>query len=249
MFRESSKLFIYLCYDSTINWVYGMINKVFLYLLEKRNASIQELTSRYRIARETILDYIRSLGDIVVVQNDHIIVSNPILMAVHLLSRGLSFKKVARHLTWKDFEEFTAEILKAHGYSVIRNLRLTRPVRLEIDVIGIDPGSRRGLIIDCKHWARGISRSVLKEIACKHLERTTKFIRYISWAKPKYPIVGRISKVYPIIVTLTTPIIRVVDNVLIVSIQEFNQFLVDLPIVIDTYGVSPLKIGQASNDQ
>lgn len=220
-----------------------MINEVFLYLLEKRNASVEELTSRYRISRETLLDHVRTLGNILVVKNDHIIVSNPILMAIHLLSRGLSFKKVARHLTWKDFEEFSAEILKAHGYYVICNLKLTRPVRLEIDVIGIDPGSGRGMVIDCKHWARGISRSVLKEIAYKHHERTAKLIRYISWARPKHPILGRMSKAYPIIVTLTTPTIRVVDNVLIVSIQEFNQFLLDLPLVLDTYGVTPLKIG------
>ena len=162
--------------------------------------------------------------------------------AIFLIKKGVSFKQVSKYLDWKDFEKISAEILSAHGYVVINNFRLTKPVMLEIDVIGIDQGSGRGIIIDCKHWSRGIYRSALIEIATKHIERIRKLLNHLSWAKTKWKYFKFLKEAIPVIVTLTTPSIRFYENTLIVSIQELNQVLNDIYLVLDTFNIKPIKV-------
>ena len=222
-----------------------MIEELLLKLLEKRNAKISDLVEEIGVSELIVKRVISEYKDVLRFTGEGMItVTEPIKLADHLIRRGLSFKKVARWLSWKDFEELSAKILSAHNYRVIRNLLMTKPVRLEIDVVGIDPGSGKGIFIDCKHWTRGVSRSALMEIADKQKIRVAKLLKYISWVKPRYRVLGYLKKAYPLIITLTTPRLRVYDNVLIASIQELNQLLLDFDIVIDTYNIQPLMLNQ-----
>ena len=68
--------------------------------------------------------------------------------ALFALKEGAPIEEVSTYLDWKDFEGLTAKVLESKGFSVIRNLVLTKP-RMEIDVIGINHGV--ALLIDCKH--------------------------------------------------------------------------------------------------
>ncbi len=221
-----------------------MLEELLLKLLEKRNVGVKELVEELGVSESIIKRVVSEYRDVLSLTDDNrIIVVEPIKLADQLIRRGLSFKKVARWLSWKDFEELSAKILAAHNYRVIRNLLMTKPVRLEIDVVGIDPGSGRGIFIDCKHWTRGVSRSALMEIADKQRTRVIKLLKYLSWVKPRYRLLGYLRKAYPVIITLTTPRLRVYNGVLIASIQELNQVLIDFDIVVDIYNVQPLMIG------
>ncbi len=218
-----------------------MINDILLKILELREASVKELSETYGLATEVIKEHLLKYRDAVIIEGGRIVVKNPIGLADRLIRSGVSFKRVSRHLSWRDFEALSAKILAAHGYHVIRNLMMTKPIRLEIDVAGIDVGSGRGLFIDCKHWTRGIGSSALAEIALKQKIRVEKLLKNLSWIKPKYRMLSYLKKAYPIVITLTTPKIRVYEGVLILSIQELNRALIDLEMIIDTFKLEPIK--------
>lgn len=228
--------------DNKELYVMMSMKQLYFALLKHREISIKDLSELLGLDERILYSKIKELGRYVTIVNNKIKLNDPLLFAIQLLKQGYSFKDVTKYLDWHDFEKFSAEILGAHKYIVKTNFRLTKPVRLEIDVIGIDLGSGRGIFIDCKHWIHGISRKTLMEIAEKHILRIKKFIKYYSWAKPKWTYFRYLRKIVPIIVTLTTPSIRMHENVLIVSIQELNSTLLDLNMVLDLFGIEPIPV-------
>jgi len=214
----------------------------YLMLLKYRKILLHDLSSLTSIPEEVLIDKLREIKNIISIRDHEIIVEKPLELALYLLRKGLSFKEVSRYIDWRDFEKVTAEILGSHNYVILTNLIVTKPVRFEIDVIGVDTGSGRGIFIDCKHWSRGVSRSSLIDIISKHVERINKFVRYFNWVKNKWIYFRYLREIIPVIVTLTTPSIRVYDNVLVVSIQEFNQFLTDIYRVLEILDLKPVKI-------
>ncbi len=214
----------------------------YLMLLKYRKILLHDLSNLTSIPEEVLIDKLREIKNIISIRDHEIIVEKPLELALYLLRKGLSFKEVSRYIDWRDFEKVTAEILGSHNYVILTNLIVTKPVRFEIDVIGVDTGSGRGIFIDCKHWSRGVSRSSLIDIISKHVERINKFVRYFNWVKNKWIYFRYLREIIPVIVTLTTPSIRVYDNVLVVSIQEFNQFLTDIYRVLEILDLKPVKI-------
>ncbi len=218
------------------------MSELYLLILKYRRVGIDRLSEETALPVEVIRRRLESIGEYVRVSNDIVELVNPLGLADKLIRSGVSYKRVSRYLDWRDFEELSSRILSAHRYSIYRNFRLTKPVMLEIDVIGIDPGSGRGLFIDCKHWTHGIYRKALIEYAEKQYMRVLKLIKYLSWAKSKWHMFNQLRSAIPLIVTLTTPSLRMHSGVLIVSIQELNQVLIDLDYVLDFFGVRPIVV-------
>ncbi len=133
------------------------------------------------------------------------------LMAVH---NGVDVVNLCSKINWHDFELFSSEIMKYHGYTVYTNFRLKNP-RREIDVIGIK--SQKALLIDCKHWQKN-SISGLKQIVEKQKNRSILFVQ-----KSKM----NIENAFPIILTFLPNDFGYVDGVPIVSIDKLNSFLLD----------------------
>jgi hypothetical protein len=211
-------------------------------ILKRREISIDELSELTGLSRKILLEKLSSLNKYVSMAGERVVLEKPLILAIDLLRRGYSFKDVSKYLDWRDFEKFSAEILSGHRYVVKTNFRLTRPVMLEIDVIGIDIGSGRGIFIDCKHWTHGISKSMLINIADKHFNRIEKFTKYFSWARNKWYYFKYLRRIIPLIVTLTRPSVRVHNNVLIVSIEELNSVLLNIDEILDVFGVTPIRI-------
>ncbi len=78
-------------------------------------------------------------------------VFNKLTIALIAIHNGINVVDICRKINWHDFELFSSEIMKYHGYNVFTNFRLNNP-RREIDVIGIK--SQNALLIDCKHWKK-----------------------------------------------------------------------------------------------
>ncbi len=221
-----------------------ILYKVYLEILRHRKILFNELLNLTSLPREVLDESLKNLGELIEFRDETIYLKKPLDLALLLLRKGFSAKEISRYLDWKDFEKVSAEILSRHRYMVKTNFMATKPVRLEIDVIGVDIGSGRSLFIDCKHWSRGVSRSALREIIDKHVERIGKFTKYYSWFRDKWYYFRYIEYIVPLIITLTTPSLRCYRNTLVVSIQEFNQFLLDIYSVLDTFDIEPYRVKQ-----
>jgi len=93
----------------------------------------------------------------------------PVLAALDLIASGVPEEEAAQSLTWRDFEGFCAQLLRASGYSVRENVYLSRP-RAQIDLVATGP--LFVISLDCKHWKRAPSRSALEGFALAQLRRS-----------------------------------------------------------------------------
>ena len=141
-------------------------------------------------------------------------IHNKLAIALIAVYNGVDLVSICSKINWHDFELFSSEIMKAHGYAVYTNYRLNNP-RREIDIVGIK--SQKALLIDCKHWKKN-SLTGLKHIAEKQKSRSMLFLK-----KTKM----NIKNAFPIILTFLPGAIQFIDGIPIVSINTLNSFLMD----------------------
>jgi hypothetical protein len=151
------------------------------------------------------------------------------------LQKGCDIENISRSLSWKDFEGLTSEILELNGYSTKTNVHFSKPRRMQIDVIGAN--NNLAIVADCKHWKRyslsSISSYTEKQIRrTKILCRARKRIRY------------NISHAIPIILTLYSVDIKLIDGVPIVPISKFKSFIEDVSLYLSDIRVISAKIGR-----
>ncbi|MGN6560117.1 MAG: NERD domain-containing protein [Candidatus Nitrosocosmicus sp.] len=139
---------------------------------------------------------------------------NKLTIALIAIHNGVDVVNICSKLNWHDFELFSSELLKIHGYSVYSNFRLTKPKR-EIDVIGIK--QRKALLFDCKHWKKK-SITGLKQIIEKQKNRCKLFLQTSKMD---------IENAYPIILTFLPNNNEFIDGVPVVSINKLNSFLLE----------------------
>jgi hypothetical protein len=214
--------------------------RILEFLLSKRRALVGEVASLLGYSESLVTEVVERYSDLVKLVGEEVIVVNSIELALTLSERGVELKRISEYLNWRDFEAFTSRILEESGYQVERSVKLTTPVRFEIDVLGIDPVSGIGLVVDCKHWSIA-SRSRLLEAAERHYERVEKLVKYYSRVKQLYRVLEKATRLVPVVITLTTPSIRVYSRVLFASIRELPAFLRDLHVILDHYEVEPIS--------
>lgn len=105
----------------------------------------------------------------------------PVLAALDLIASGVPEEEAARSLTWKDFEGFCAQLLRASGYVVRENVCLSRP-RAQIDLVATGP--LFVINLDCKHWKRAPSHSALEGFALAQLRRSRLLRRSLDDPRP-----------------------------------------------------------------
>jgi len=153
--------------------------------------------------------------DIKITDNKIVIsIRNKLAIALIAVYNGVDLATICSKINWHDFELFSSELMRFHGYAVYTNFRLTSPSR-EIDIVGIK--SQRALLIDCKHWKKN-SLTGLKHIAEKQKSRGNLFLK-----KAKM----NIKNAFPIILTFLPSTIQFIDGIPIVSINTLNSFLLD----------------------
>jgi Holliday junction resolvase-like predicted endonuclease len=139
---------------------------------------------------------------------------NKLSIALIAINKGINVVDISSKLNWHDFELFSSELLKYHGYTVYTNFRLKNPKR-EIDIIGIK--SQKALLIDCKHWKKK-SITGLKQIVENQKNRSKLFIQ-------KSNI--KVQNVFPIVLTFLPNGNSFINGVPIISINKLNSFLLD----------------------
>ncbi len=130
-------------------------------------------------------------------------------------------QQVARALTWQEFEAFTEECLRTVGFDTQKGLIVEDDSRRwQIDVIA--KKSPMILAIDCKHWESPGYESKLSNAAEHQKLALQALIRQMA-ARGEIGREGLLA--LPMILTLFEPRARVVGGVVVVSIEQFGDFL------------------------
>jgi hypothetical protein len=138
------------------------------------------------------------------------------------LQKGCDIENISRSLSWKDFEALTSEILVLNGYSTKTNVYFSKPRRMQIDVIGAN--NNLAIVADCKHWKR-YSLSSISSYAEQQIRRT----KILCSARR---IRHNISHAIPIILTLYSMDVKLIDGVPIVPISKFKSFIEDVSLYL-----------------
>ena len=143
-------------------------------------------------------------------------------LAMLALQRGCDIESISKSVSWKDFEALGSEILSLCGYLTRTNIRLSKPRRIEIDVIGVN--QKLAIVADCKHWRR-YSISSISSYAEKQAQRTKILLKAKGRTKQ-----GCIARGIPIILTLYSMDVEFIDGVPIVPISKFKSFIEDVSL-------------------
>jgi hypothetical protein len=143
-------------------------------------------------------------------------------LAVLALQRGCDIEGISKSINWKDFEALASEILSLCGYHCRTNIRLSKPRRIEIDVVGIN--HKLAIVADCKHWRRYSPLSISSYVE-KQTERTIILLETKGRTK-QYSI----DHAIPIILTLYSMNVEFIDGVPIIPIHKFRSFVEDVTL-------------------
>ena len=157
-------------------------------------------------------------------------------LALRGIELGASPYTVSKFLDWRDFESLVTRYLTLSGWEAIHSLRL-KSRRFELDVIGVNPVSRIGLVIDCKHWSPGYyKKTKLKNTALQHRSKVELLRDEFTFHIAKYPVLKKCVSLVPAVVTLTECVKGFYEGSFIVPIQTFRDFLNNLDIYLDEVG-------------
>jgi hypothetical protein len=130
-------------------------------------------------------------------------------------------QQVARALTWQEFEDFTEECLQTVRFDTQKGVIVKDDSRRwQIDVIARK--SPMILAIDCKHWESPGYESKLSN-AAEHQKLALRALIQQMVARGEVGKEGLLA--LPMILTLFEPRARMVGGVVVVSIEQFSDFL------------------------
>jgi hypothetical protein len=130
-------------------------------------------------------------------------------------------QQVARALTWQEFEAFTQECLQTVGFDTKKGIIVKDDSRRwQIDVIA--KKSPMILAIDCKHWESPGYESKLSN-AAEHQKLALQVLIQRMAARGEVQREGLLA--LPMILTLFEPRTRIVGEVVVISIEQFADFL------------------------
>jgi Holliday junction resolvase-like predicted endonuclease len=151
-------------------------------------------------------------------------------LAEQLVHEGHDPQKVSRTLDWREFEAFAGESLERNGFQIAMHVVFkSRIGRREIDLLAWNDSLL--LVIDCKHWLRGLSHSRARLVAQAQVERAEALAERCDLLKKRGVSNPESRFLMPTILCLSEPREGIVDGVPIVAVSKLISFL---------YGVSPV---------
>jgi hypothetical protein len=156
-------------------------------------------------------------------------------MALVASSLG-SFERVARALTWQEFEAFSEECLATAGFETHKGIVFADDRRRwQVDLTGVK--NRLLLSIDCKHWESPNYASKFNKAVEHQRHSLSPLIHHMRSRGmiDQHDIAG-----LPMIMTLFQPRESILHGVVLVSVAQFSDFLEhitpfdpDLPFIPD----------------
>ena len=146
-------------------------------------------------------------------------------LALYAINQGTDVESVCKVLEWKEFENFTAQVLEKNNFGVKRNFRFKAAQRRwEIDVVAYKEPII--LCIDCKRWLRGWSNSAIKRVAAEQAKRTQVFASSLHLMQQKLDIVNWAkATIFPAILSLFPGPVKFYNDVPVVPILQIQNFV------------------------
>jgi len=200
-----------------------------LKLTVKKSVVHEEIKNEVKMPSNLLSKLLRKLQNdgLIIVEGDAVKATSRqrLELAAKATQLGGDLEKISRLLSWKEFEDIAAEAFARNCYRVTKNLHFKhKSHRWEIDIVGC----RKPFVIcvDCKHWQRALSPSMLEKIVREQISRTKALAEslpnpafktdFSSWDK---------IKALPVVLTLVTGQFKFHHNVPVVSVLQLQDFL------------------------
>jgi len=155
--------------------------------------------------------------------------SQRVKMAVQAFRQAADLERVCQLLSWKEFESIVTEAFEANGYKALKNFHFKQASkRWELDIIGLK--NPLILCVDCKHWKRGLRKAATKKAVEAQIERTQAFAKVL----PNYSQKAKLgdwktATLIPIVMSLTQGPYKFYNDVPIVPVLQFQDFINEFP--------------------
>ena len=182
--------------------------------------NISQIADRAKTTTEQVELILGPMLQLEVPSGAHLTNSARFKLAFEAVRHG-ALQQVARALSWQEFEAFTEECLQTVGFDTQKGTIVKdESRRWQIDVIA--KKSRMILAIDCKHWESPGYESKLSHAAEHQKLAVQALIRQMTAR-------GELGRerilALPIILTLFEPRSRMVDGVVVLSVEQLADFL------------------------
>jgi len=168
-------------------------------------------------------------------------------LAIKAMGLGADIKDICDFLRWQEFEAIAAHSLELNCYVTKKNVRFKHDgKRWEIDVVGC----RKPLVmcIDCKHWRRGISPSVVRKMAIAQSLRVKAFAASFPIAAANFECLKwQSAKFIPIILSLVPFREKFIEGVPVVPVLTLRDFIDQLPLNVELTHYIQRKLGHSRN--
>jgi len=192
-------------------------------------AHISDLAAKCRFSVELTERIIASAPEVALEEATILVLDEKrIQLALRAVRSGADRVKVARLLSWKDFEIFSAKVFSAFGYQIATNVRLKfHRRRMEIDLVAQRYSSL--VAVDCKHWKNVLSGQRMARVANEQDLRAECLARFLSeqWGPGEVCV-----RVLPVVVCLYEPRQRFFNGCPLVSVTNLPSFVEQLPAEI-----------------
>ena len=197
-----------------------MIVETLKYTRSDKLLNISQIADRAKTTTEQVELILGPMLQLEVPSGAHLTNSARFKLAFEAVRHG-ALQQVARALSWQEFEAFTEECLQTVGFDTRKGIIVKDDSRRwQIDVIA--KKSRMILAIDCKHWeSPGYDSKLIK--AADHQKLALHALIQQMTGRGDVEREGVFA--LPIILTLFEPRSRLVDGAVVVSVEQFADFL------------------------
>jgi len=182
--------------------------------------NISQIADRAKTTTEQVELILGPMLQLEVPSGAHLTNSARFKLAFEAVRHG-ALQQAARALSWQEFEAFIEECLQTVGFDTQKGTIIKdESRRWQIDVIA--KKSRMILAIDCKHWeSPGYDSKLTK--AADHQKLALHALIQQMTGRGDVEREGVFA--LPIILTLFEPRSRLVDGAVVVSVEQFADFL------------------------
>ena len=197
-----------------------MIVETLKYTRSDKLLNISQIADRAKTTTEQVELILGPMLQLEVPSGAHLTNSARFKLAFEAVRHG-ALQQAARALSWQEFEAFIEECLQTVGFDTQKGTIIKdESRRWQIDVIA--KKSRMILAIDCKHWeSPGYDSKLTK--AADHQKLALHALIQQMTGRGDVEREGVFA--LPIILTLLEPRSRLVDGAVVVSVEQFADFL------------------------